>query len=253
MISAVFLSLNSVNTARAQDSKHRGTLERIDDMEVFVGEPTDLSGNEKGASKRNLVKWPDGVLPIRFPKGLSAEKKDQFFAACDQWSKVAPVRCIEGSYHGRRIKLTTHKNWGCFALWGMGRHFGVLKRRMNLAPGCWSQHTIMHEIGHAFGLIHEHQRTDRDSYIKINYENVNNSFMGLLRKINFSYQAGTLHTPYDFLSIMHYSAYAFSANQKITIEPKPDYAEYLNVMGLVRELSEGDKLTINAIYNQSEI
>ena len=56
----------------------------------------------------------------------------------------------------------------------------------------------IHEIGHAVGLMHEHQRHDRDTYVTVSDAN---SYGG----IRFAYLADTPGTrPYDYSSIMHY-------------------------------------------------
>ncbi|CAN9221795.1 unnamed protein product [Alternaria alternata] len=34
-------------------------------------------------------------------------------------------------------------------------------------------HCVLHELGHVMGMVHEHQRSDRDTYIKVQYENIN--------------------------------------------------------------------------------
>lgn len=63
------------------------------------------------------------------------------------------------------------------------------------------QGVVTHEIGHAIGLIHEHQRADRDDYVTIDYDNVVSS------NLFFRFDAVELENdnlPYDYGSDMHY-------------------------------------------------
>lgn len=67
-----------------------------------------------------------------------------------------------------------------------------------------------HELAHAAGFWHEQSRPDRDTYVQINFGNVQNGF-----DHNFDIQSwipGTWDTPYDFLSIMHYDQCAFASS-----------------------------------------
>ena len=61
----------------------------------------------------------------------------------------------------------------------------------------------VHEIGHALGMWHEHQREDRDRYIKVVNEN-----LGSWARTNFKPRPkGSTHdygVPYDYNSVMHY-------------------------------------------------
>ena len=63
---------------------------------------------------------------------------------------------------------------------------------------------MIHEIGHALGLIHEQSRQDRDEYIQVMWENIVEDI-----KPNFIMAADEFEdygVPYDLGSIMHYSS-----------------------------------------------
>lgn len=87
---------------------------------------------------------------------------------------------------------------------------------MNLSSICYS--VVAHELGHVIGLMHEHQRPDRDSYITINYNNVIESYRDQFYKMTSNYwKYDYKKYAYDYNSIMHYSRYAFTSNGKLTI------------------------------------
>ena len=201
-----------------------------------------------GASKRKLVRWEDGILPLKFDKKFSKNQKAEFMRLCNEWSQVANVRCLEGKYKGRQVQVTGKSDWGCFAVWGMGTHFVVVKHRMNLAPGCWNRRTLLHEMGHAFGLIHEHQRPDRDQHIRIVEKNLKKGFLGLDKKINYDSESADVHTEYDLLSIMHYHSTAGSKNKKETIQVLPPKEHLQRLMGRLDMITEFDARAMAALY-----
>ncbi|PRD34275.1 UNVERIFIED_CONTAM: Astacin-like metalloprotease toxin 2 [Trichonephila clavipes] len=97
-----------------------------------------------------------------------------------------------------------HSQESCYSM--IGRAGG--RQDLSLGRGCEYIGVVIHELGHAIGLYHEHTRFDRDNWITI-YEN--NVIPGQLH--NFAridkYQELSF-TPYDYESIMHYGNYAFS-------------------------------------------
>ena len=61
--------------------------------------------------------------------------------------------------------------------------------------------TVMHELAHAQGIIHEQSRMDRDNYVTIKFENIISD-----KEYNFEKHADTKTDgfPYDYQSMMHY-------------------------------------------------
>ena len=79
-----------------------------------------------------------------------------------------------------------------------------------------------HEMGHVFGLLHEHQRYDRDGYVRVRSTGSNYQKIHRLREHRFLWFrwydeiSTNFSTPYDYHSIMHYR----SNRDGITLESR---------------------------------
>lgn len=113
--------------------------------------------------------------------------------------------------------IITSENSGCWS--SVGRVGG--EQQVNLQiPGCVQKSgTVIHELMHALGFMHEQNRSERDNYVQINWANVKSG-----TKINFDKASASstsaFNVPYDYGSVMHYSRNAFSSNGQATIIPK---------------------------------
>ncbi|XP_072913043.1 astacin-like metalloendopeptidase isoform X3 [Hemitrygon akajei] len=101
---------------------------------------------------------------------------------------------------------------------------------------------IEHELMHSLGFWHEHTRSDRDKYIKIEWKNVWPGYEHNFLKKN----TNNLKSGYDYGSILHYSRTAFSRNGQPTLTPLVDTDA---VIGQRVRLSEMDLLKVNRLYN----
>ncbi len=80
--------------------------------------------------------------------------------------------------------------------------------------------TILHEMGHVIGLWHEMTRSDRDSYVTVNYNNVVKADYPGNFLINTENQQN-LTTYFDYASLMQYPSMSFSRNGGPVIESIP--------------------------------
>nr|BAE97359.1 hatching enzyme [Plecoglossus altivelis altivelis] len=127
---------------------------------------------------------------------------------------------------------------GCFS--GIGCYGD--KQTVSLSKaGCLQKYIIQHELIHALGFYHEHTRSDRDDYVRINWDNVN-SYSDFVKE-----DTNNLNTPYDYSSIMHYEKYAFARDKSMpSITPIPDPNV---VLGQRVGMSAIDIKRINILYN----
>ncbi len=58
----------------------------------------------------------------------------------------------------------------------------------------------VHEIGHVLGMWHEQQRSDRDNYVDVLYEN-----LGFHSGQFVKFPTNSYGVPYDYSSVLHYS------------------------------------------------
>ena len=111
----------------------------------------------------------------------------------------------------------------------------------------------MHELGHVIGFHHEHQRIDRDDFIKINYENLDgsqaasNSYI----KIEAPY-LNDFGVGYDYASVMHYGKDAFAKRNLDAFKVKKDLPECLVEVGQRITISTKDIEQANKLYKCPE-
>ena len=112
---------------------------------------------------------------------------------------------------------------------------------LDCGSGC-TEATWLHEMGHTVGLLHEHQRPDRATYITLNLANADlPNVPGNFTLFAFDYQTFGL---YDYASVMHYGAFDFSKAGLPVLESIPAGIPLGNITGY----SAGDVDQIKRMY-----
>lgn len=109
--------------------------------------------------------------------------------------------------------------------------------------------TILHEMGHVIGLWHEQSRSDRDTYVSVNYQNIIKGSRFNFDVVQDNAQNVTL---YDYASLMQYPAYSFTRNGGPAIETIPAGMPIGSFDGMpvptTVDYSAGDKEGVERLY-----
>lgn len=138
--------------------------------------------------------------------------------------------------------LNIYSDSGCWS------YVGKIGGKQNLSlktSGCMVVGIAMHELIHALGYEHMHQHWDRDSKVKILFENISSGNEQWFKKFDSRYY-NNYGTPYDIESVMHYGQYAFSKNGRTTIQALNPNDYYK--MGQRSYLSSGDVTRLRNLY-----
>lgn len=187
-------------------------------------------------------RWPNGTVPYEISTNYTANVQQIFMEAMieiEERTKINGRNCIHFKPHsGEKAFLKFVKGSGCHTPVGNSGS----QTSVTLGVGCEIKGTVIHELLHALGFWHEQSRSDRDQYVTIHSENIKKG-----HEANFNkYTTDFLGQPYDYGSIMHYSAYAFTSNPSLkTIEPKQPGV----LIGQRRSLSSTDIKEIQLLYD----
>lgn len=191
------------------------------------------------------ARWDNGIIPFKFSTDLASNCQYKILDAMGTWQQGTQLKFIEvTSENSAQYKdyiyftLSRSNNSSSY----VGRQGGVQVIKINYK--C-KKMAVVHEIGHALGLWHEQSRADRDRYIKIIWDNIAKE-----HRFNFKQHLsdGEDVGEYDYSSVMHYSAYAFSKNKQKTIIP---ICPNSPPIGQRKKLSKKDIATINYMYPSS--
>lgn len=177
--------------------------------------------------------WPSNIVYYTFAPDFKYQSN--VLNAIAEWEQKTSLTFVNGTGRGNYIEFF-HGD-GNYSYLGMQGGKQEISLSINSNRG-----TAIHEIGHAIGLIHEQCRKDRDNYINIYPENIDEE-----RLHNFDiYSSGSAIDigTFDFGSIMLYSSTAFSKNGQYTMTTK----DGLYFVGQRNYLSSGDVEGVCAIY-----
>ena len=179
---------------------------------------TEVTGSDKKPRhKRNAVRfetyyWLNKIIPYQIvPCIFNMEEETEILRAIEEWQVHTCIRFVPRSTERNYVEFRDGR--GCASYVGMqGGYQDIL-----LAKGCREKGTIVHEIGHAVGFVHEQNRPDRDNHVIINWYNIPEHIRGNFVKYS-STVINTYNVPYDYDSLMHYGGKAGSKNGDPTIE-----------------------------------
>jgi len=145
--------------------------------------------------------WPSGRIYFAYHSLLSGSKS-KIRAAMSEWEKYTCLKFYYRKSGATKYTQIRNSDGRCSSTLG---YTGRLQY-INLGKNCYSHRTLLHEIGHTLGLIHEHQHPSRDNYVTIIWNNVNPEKVS-----NFKSKSGvsSYGFAYDPLSVMHYTAKSF--------------------------------------------
>ena len=127
-----------------------------------------VTGNEPG---------PNGIVYYRFTSGLTdtnnstvRDRRSMFLSVCREWEAVANIKFVEvgdlanvANISFINVSVSNDRNNA-----QVGRTYQGSGVGQTFEIQTWEADTILHEIGHTLGFIHEHQRVDRDDHIFVN-------------------------------------------------------------------------------------
>jgi hypothetical protein len=186
-------------------------------------------------------RWPGNCVMYAFDPDLTEAETDVLKDAMRWWTDTGDVRFAERKHQDRYLKFIPDEvPWDrvCSSD-SIGMSSGVQHVRVDPTIGTGQ---AAHEIGHVLGFFHEQCRSDREPFIDVHEEAMQDSSSVRYQFRIISPADSDTPTDYDFRSIMHYSSDAFSRDGTTPVITTDDPANQ-RLIGQRSRLSDGDKVT----------
>jgi hypothetical protein len=193
-----------------------------------------------GAFKKGVRLWANGRIP--YVLHIDHPFYNLIKKAIDEINKKTVIIMHERTREESYVEFlcnTNEANWSSVGMIG-GRQFINVKHNVR----------ALHEICHCIGMIHEHQRVDRDNHIEIIEGNISEDqrffFIGQV----FNKEESIFCTEYDLNSCMHY--WSTCAGKEKDLKTKLLSLDFHNNCKTWKPI-QGDKYIKEKYYNTPEI
>jgi hypothetical protein len=205
------------------------------DIQAPVRHKNDVVTKSTGMPWKRM-QWKNKTIPYEIDPTLPNQAR--IFEAIEHYHAFTKIKLVPRTNQKDYVYFKYNGADGGCNSW-IGRKGG--KQIVRIPDWCGTG-SVIHEIGHALGLVHEQSRIDRRKYLNINWSNIEGSQFGNFLPAFFSKR----YTRFDFDSIMLYGSYAFAKDPSIPTLTKKDGSVYTANR---TALSERDRRTLAKMYN----
>jgi hypothetical protein len=221
-----------------------------------------MTGDHMALISNAAKLWPGGIVPFVIDLDMNGEQKTVISNAMASITNDCPgVTFVGHSFEPNWLHFIVYHDPG-----GLGSDSDIGMR--GPAQRVWvssdlraaGEGNVIHEIGHALGLLHEVTRSDQHNFVSVNFSNI-----AVIHQDQFRSKPSDRPAdfgPYDKFSIMHYRRREYAMNSSIdtitplatlpalvvppTVTPSPPGTDFGN-----SSLSAGDKAAIKSLYPPS--
>ncbi|XP_061401158.1 seminal metalloprotease 1-like [Musca vetustissima] len=214
----------------------------------FVEGDMVLDTNTRNGLRNEVYRWPNNVVYYKFHTEFDDAHHNHILRGMKIIESLSCIRFEEATENTVNFVNITGMPGGCYSSVG---YLGIGAQTYNLQiypldEGCFRLGTIVHEFLHTLGFYHMQSSAERDEYVFINETNIQPGTIHNFNKYDTTV-VDNFDEEYDYGSVLHYSAYAFSANGEITIVPLKA-EEAAGIMGQRRGMSKSDINRLNMMY-----
>lgn len=175
--------------------------------DVLIGDKNDLPELMKNrvVKRGRPSKWPGGRIPFVLDERL--HHPDKVLEAIEYLNLMTHVKFIKKA-NQKDYVLITPGDQDCYSY--AGKIGG--EQEIFLTSHCGVKE-ILHEMMHTLGFMHEQTREDRDQYVEVLWDNIDEINHLQFKKIPNDF-LGLTGRPFDFESIMLYDSYVFARSRQ---------------------------------------
>uniref|UniRef100_A0AC34FD61 Metalloendopeptidase n=1 Tax=Panagrolaimus sp. ES5 TaxID=591445 RepID=A0AC34FD61_9BILA len=189
----------------------------------MVHDASSNSRQKRQAAVGSFQKW-DKTKPInyKFDPNLNTTYAEIFRVGAKFWNDNTCLNIVEsGVTPGVTPYIRVFSGTGCYSKLG---YIGPATASQDLSLGTNCNHfgVTTHELAHALGFWHEQSRFDRDSFVTVDYSNMETFYLNAWQKESTTTN-DNYNLPYDWGSGMHYGASKATGEPIFAIASDPIY------------------------------
>ncbi|XP_042877415.1 zinc metalloproteinase nas-14-like [Penaeus japonicus] len=189
--------------------------------------------------------WPGGRLPYKIDFD-PLEHVNAYNILMSAINRINAEKCVNLMEAGNQSKDYVSIQLGDYLSSHLGRQGG--QQLLTFSDNAnWG--TIMHEFMHTLGFGHEHNRPDRDEYVEVYFDNIQDAAKPYFKRYGPESGISGDFAPYDYTSLMHATnQHREDINIDIT-KPVIERLDGQENLGQRDHLTEGDKARMRIVYS----